>query len=67
MPELDEQIPPAAQRFIAIMVAMHSIIQVGGAQDPEACGTAAVAIAEATIRRANGEPPPAPVAETSEA
>lgn len=57
--ELDDQIPPAAQRFIAIMVAMHSLIQVGGGQQPESCATAAVAIAEATLRRTNGVAEPA--------
>jgi hypothetical protein len=57
--DIDDQIPPGAQRFIAILVAMHSLIQVGGGQQPEVCASAAVAIAEATLRRANGVPEPA--------
>ena len=58
--EIDEQIPAPVQRFILLCVTLHSLIQVGGAQDPEKCATAMVAIADAAVRRMNGEPEPAP-------
>jgi hypothetical protein len=55
----DAQMPPGAQRFVLICVALHSLIQVAGVQEPEKIATAAVAVAEAALRRASGVAEPA--------
>jgi hypothetical protein len=66
MDELEQHVPPSALRFALTLTALHSLIQVAGAQEPEKVATAAVALADATLRRFNGEPEPAEAQPTEE-